>query len=95
MDWSKLVKHVSDLALVDLQEGEVEPLIRDLEKIVRMINAVNELKISDDVEPLYTTFFGDVNLRDDVEVGEPTNIKDVCAVKERIEGGYIRSPRTL
>lgn len=95
MDWNKLVKHLSDLALVDLQEDEIEPLLRDLGKIIKMINSVNELTVAEDIEPLYTTFFGDVNLRDDAEVGESTNIEKVCAVRERIENGYVKSPRTL
>lgn len=95
MDWNKLVKRLSDLALVDLREDEIEPLLRDLEKIIKMINMVNELTIADDVEPLYTTFSGDVNLRDDIDVNEPIDVEKVCAVRERIEGGYLKSPRTL
>ncbi|MEM2307769.1 MAG: hypothetical protein QW266_02435 [Sulfolobales archaeon] len=94
VSWEKVIKHLSALALIEIDWVRAESLSRDLERIIEMFNKINELGVPDEVEPLYTTFFGDVNLRDDLE-SESMGIGELDPVGERLEDRYLKSPRTL
>ncbi|MEM4984393.1 MAG: hypothetical protein QW289_00640 [Sulfolobales archaeon] len=94
VSWEKVIKHLSVLALIEIDWVRAESLSRDLERIIEMFNKINELGVPDEVEPLYTTFFGDVNLRDDLE-SESMGIGELDPVGERLEDRYLKSPRTL
>lgn len=94
VDWEKTIRRLSTLALVELDQTRAEALLHDLEKIIEMFNKIVELGISEEVKPLYATFFGEVNLRDDVE-SKPMGIEELNHVGERLEDRYLKSPRTL
>ncbi|MCX8184646.1 MAG: hypothetical protein RMI56_07265 [Sulfolobales archaeon] len=94
VDWEKIIKHLSILALVEADTARIESLARDLEKIVEMFNKIVELNIPEIVEPLYTTFFGEINLEEDVE-WESMGIRELDPTGERLEDGYVKSPKTL
>lgn len=94
VDWEKVIRHLSTLALLELDQTKAETLARDLEKIIDMFNKISELGVAEEVEPLYTTFFGEVNLGDDVE-SESMKIGEIDPAGDRLEGGYFKSPKTL
>ncbi|MEM1623467.1 MAG: Asp-tRNA(Asn)/Glu-tRNA(Gln) amidotransferase subunit GatC [Sulfolobales archaeon] len=94
MDWEKVIKRLSTLALIEIDQTRAESLLRDLERIIEMFNKINELNIPEEVEPLYTTFFSEVNLRDDLE-SESMGIRELDPAGERLEDRYLKSPRTL
>ncbi|MCS7099081.1 MAG: hypothetical protein RMH84_04805 [Sulfolobales archaeon] len=92
--WEKTIKHLSTLALVDVDMSRVGSLARDLEKIVEMFNKIAELNIPEEVEPLYTTFFGEINVGEDNEL-ESMGIGELDPSGKRLESGYLKSPKTL
>ncbi|MEM0196285.1 MAG: hypothetical protein QXT76_02590 [Sulfolobales archaeon] len=94
VSWEKVIKRLSTLALIEIDQARSDSLSRDLERIIEMFNKINELGIPEEVEPLYTTFFGEVNLRDDLE-SESMGIRELDPVGERLEDRYLKSPRTL
>ncbi len=85
---------MSALTLVEVDPQKEEVLSRDLKRIVEMFNEIARLEIAEGVEPLYTTFFGEVNLRDDEE-SEPVGVGGLNLCGERLEDGYLKSPKTL
>lgn len=94
MSWERVIRHLGDLALLDVGPEEFERLSSDIERIVRMFNEIKELNIPDEVEPLYSVFFGEVNLRDDVE-SDLIDMRELDPSGRRFERGYLRSPRML
>lgn len=94
MDWERALARLSALTLVDIDPQKAEALLRDLNRIAEMFGEIARLEIPEEVEPLYTTFFGEVNLRDDEE-SEPMGIGTLDPRGERLESGYIKSPKTL
>lgn len=94
VNWEKVIRHLSTLALLELDQAKAETLSRDLEKILDMFNKISELGIAEEVEPLYTTFFGEVNLGDDIE-SESMRTEEIDPAGDRLEGDYFKSPKTL
>lgn len=94
MDWEKTIKHLATLALVDADASRFESLARDIEKIVEMFSKIAELNVPEEVEPLYTTFFGEINVGEDSEL-ESMGIGELDRSGERLESGYLKSPKTL
>ena len=63
----ELLRKLMTLALVEVDEAKLGGILRDLEKIVEMFNKILNLNLPNDLEPLYTTYFGERNVREDVE----------------------------
>lgn len=94
VSWAGIIKRLGTLALIELDQTKAETLSHDLEKIIEMFDEIAELGVPEEVEPLYTTFFGEANLRDDEE-SESTGIEGLDPSGERLEGGFLKSPKTL
>ncbi len=90
----ELLKKLATLALVEVEEAKLELIRKDIERIVEMFNKIRDLSLPEDLEPLYTTYFGEGNLRDDsvksVEGSEEQELLD-----RRLDEGYVKAPRTL
>lgn len=90
----ELLKKLMTLALVEVDETKLGGILRDLEKIVEMFNKILNLNLPNDLEPLYTTYFGERNVREDVE--ESVEESERCELLDReLEEGYLKAPRTL
>jgi aspartyl/glutamyl-tRNA(Asn/Gln) amidotransferase C subunit len=90
----ELLRKLMTLALVEVDEAKLGGILRDLEKIVEMFNKILNLNLPNDLEPLYTTYFGERNVREDVE--ESVEESERCELLDReLEGGYLKAPRTL
>jgi aspartyl/glutamyl-tRNA(Asn/Gln) amidotransferase C subunit len=90
----ELLKKLMTLALVEVDETKLGGILRDLEKIVEMFNKILNLNLPNDLEPLYTTYFGERNVREDVE--ESVKESERCELLDReLEEGYLKAPRTL
>jgi aspartyl/glutamyl-tRNA(Asn/Gln) amidotransferase C subunit len=89
-----LLRKLMTLALVEVDESKLEGILRDLEKIVEMFNKIRDLNLPDELEPLYTTYFGEGNVREDVE-GGVTGSEGHKLLSRELEDGYLKAPRTL
>jgi len=90
----ELLKKLATLALVEVEEAKLELIRRDVERIVEMFNKIRDLNLPEDLEPLYTTYFGGGNLRDDsVERVKESEVQEL--LDRKLEEGYVKAPRTL
>lgn len=94
MEQVELIRKLMALALVEVDEARLEHIRRDIEKIVEMFNKIRDLDLPEDLEPLYTTYFGEGNLREDRE--ESVESSERWELLDRgLESGYLKAPRTL
>ena len=94
MEQVELVRKLMALALVEVDEARLEHIRRDIERIVEMFNKIRDLDLPEDLEPLYTTYLGGGNLREDREesAGGPGVWE---SLDRKLEEGYLKAPRTL
>jgi aspartyl-tRNA(Asn)/glutamyl-tRNA(Gln) amidotransferase subunit C len=86
----KELKHLADLARLELHEQEEEKLLKDLEKILRHFEELKDVK-TDGVEPLA----GGTNLKNSFredESGAPLPGDKAVEAFPETEGGFLKVP---
>lgn len=91
------VKHLAELAKLNLDEKEIESLTQDLNKILNYVEKINELDLSN-VEPL-VSILEKLNLRDD-KVFESDSLEpnSLNLIKENFpqkQDNYLKVPKIL
>ncbi len=88
---NQLISRLETLARLELSEAERAQIQPDLNKILNMVDKLNELEI-DDVEPLvYLNQEGDRERKD--EVGNQLTTEDALKNARDNDGTYFRVPK--
>ncbi|MBR1939671.1 Asp-tRNA(Asn)/Glu-tRNA(Gln) amidotransferase subunit GatC [Candidatus Saccharibacteria bacterium] len=88
------VLHLAKLSRISVKEGEIEPLMKDLDSIVNYFSQLNELD-TDGVEPTYQCFEMENVWRED-EISEfEANRDDLLALTVESEDNQIKVPKVL
>lgn len=88
------VVHLAELSNISLAEGQIEPLIKDLDNILGYISQLDELD-TDNVEPTYQCFdMQNVWREDEIEEFEAKR-EDLLALTRESEDNQIKVPKVL
>lgn len=85
------VLHVASLAKIQLTEEEIVKYQKDLKKLLKEVEKINEVEGYDD-EILIAPWQHDASLREDAEVGEMLDPKKVVESAPKHSGNYISVP---
>lgn len=88
------VVHLAKLSNISLSEEQIEPLMKDLDKIVEYISQLDELD-TEGVEPTYQCFDMQNVWREDVIEDFEANRKDLLNLTAETEDNQIKVPRVL
>jgi aspartyl-tRNA(Asn)/glutamyl-tRNA(Gln) amidotransferase subunit C len=94
------VKYLAELAKIELDDKQIESLLKDLNQILDYVSQIQNLDLRD-VEPMIGGPFSELILREDVErVGEEKveNSKIVEQIIENFpdrQGRYLKVPKVL
>ncbi len=86
------VKHVANLAKIEVDEDEIQEFRRDFERIIEFFNRLDE--IDPDVEPTYNV----IPLKNIMRKDEPRETLErdrVLANAKFKENGYFKGPRVV
>ncbi len=86
------VKHVANLAKIEVDEDEIQEFRRDFERIIEFFNRLDE--IDPDVEPTYNVIPLKNIMRKD-EPGQTLERDRVLANAKFKENGYFKGPRVV
>ncbi len=89
----ELVKHLSWLARIAIDEKEAEQVLKDIEELRRLIDKVLEAPV-ENVEPLYHPLDITSPLRDDKPKLSLSQEEALFNAAET-EKGFIKAPRTI
>ena len=88
------VVHLAKLSNISLSEEQIEPLMKDLDKIVEYISQLDELD-TEGVEPTYQCFDMQNVWREDEIVDFEAKRDDLLALTTESEDNQIKVPRVL
>ncbi len=88
------VVHLAKLSNISLSEEQIEPLMKDLDKIVEYISQLDELD-TEGVEPTYQCFDMQNVWREDVIEDFEADRKDLLNLTAETEDNQIKVPRVL
>ena len=93
MELNKWIDRISRLALIKISDDEREKLIKDLIRILRFFNEINELDLKD-VEPLFHVIEKSGKVRRD-NIGNVLKVDEALLnVKEKYQT-FIKGPKTV
>ncbi len=87
------VKRISRLALIEVSEDEVEPLLRDILKIIDFFNKLREVNV-EGIEPLFMTPREKPVVRED-EVSKGLSSEEALANAKETVDNYFKAPKTV
>lgn len=88
------VVYLAKLSNISLSEEQIEPLMKDLDKIVEYISQLDELD-TEGVEPTYQCFDMQNVWREDVIEDFEADRKDLLNLTAETEDNQIKVPRVL
>lgn len=89
----KIVKHVANLARLDIRESDIPRLADQLSRIIQYVETINELDLQGVKPTSHAVGVSNVFRADEVV---PTNVRDkVLEQAPESEGGFFRVPKVL
>ena len=88
------ILHLAVLSNLSLKEGEIEPLKKDLEGIIKYISQLDELD-TEGVEPTYQVFEMENIWRDDEIVAQDATREELLALTKEEKDNQIKVPKVL
>ena len=88
------ILHLAVLSNLSLKEGEIEPLKKDLEGIIRYISQLDELD-TENVEPTYQVFEMENVWRSDEVLAQDATREDLLALTKEEKDNQVKVPKVL
>ena len=90
---TETVKHVANLARINVSEKELAPLTKELSTILEFMQQLNEVNVTD-IKPLTSVTPMELYLRDDV-VSEGENSAEILMNAPNQWGGFFAVPKVI
>lgn len=94
IDPRELARRSVHLALVDIDERELEEFIKEIEKLMTLVKRLDEIDLRD-VEPMFYVWDRTEVLRDDEVHDYGEEIMGWLERSSRVENRYVKGPRTV